>query len=179
MKESIFFFSVIPSSQSCHTHTFSGSQLTFYNSPGKTFTCWRKGKAFPERNWMNELPGRSSEDPESPCWIFAQNSTSTAGQGWRSYKTWLGNHGSPLWNYWMWSPTWGTVLVFLAPECGHSLGHLFEMWVGGGRIPRTRTWETQNDLFPVASMHIVQGPLGKHIVSSSKRISEWTGGKCS
>lgn len=101
------------SSQSCHTHTFPGPQLTLCNFPGKTFTCWRRGKACPERSWMSELPGRSSEDPGSPCWIFALSSTSTAGQGWRSCKTWLESLGSQPWSCWMWSPTWGTVLTVL------------------------------------------------------------------
>lgn len=113
---------MILSSHSCHIPTFSNPSLIFYNFPGKTFIYWRKGRVFLERNWMNELLGKSSEDPGNPCWIFVQNSISTVDQGWRSCKIWLGSHGSLHWSCWMWSPIWGTVPAFSAPQVWMWLG---------------------------------------------------------
>lgn len=147
-------------------HTYSGPELTFHNSPGKTFTCWRRGKAFPERNWMNELLGRSSEDPESPCWTFAPNSISTAGQGWRSCKTWLGSRGSPPWSCWMWSPTCGTVLTFLR-QCRCNSGSVSGFWGGRGAL----AWELGYSGWLVSSgldaYHA--GPSGKMYVKFIKK----------
>lgn len=136
-----FSVSVVFSSHSGHTRNFSDPRLNFCNSPGKIFTYWRKGKAFPERNLMNALLGRSSEGLGSPCWISVPNFTSTAGPGWRSCKIWLGSHGLPPWSCWMWSHTWGIVPAFPASECGQCWDMRFGVWVSGWERPlRIRTW---------------------------------------
>lgn len=111
------------------THAFPDPQLiiciailfnnNFIISPEKTCTYWRKGRAFPGRSWMSGSLGRSSGGLGSLCWTSAQSSTSTVGPGWRSCKTWPASHESLPWSCWMWSLTWGTILLF-SPQHVHT-----------------------------------------------------------